>query len=235
MVVHGAGSFGHFEAKAAGLSRAPARVSVAGVAATRAAVGLLHASVVDGLVTAGVPALSVAQPMWDDVAACGAVRRALGAGFVPVLHGDVVFAEGGDDAAAAGEVDAAARGAFAVCGGDRLVQCLLAAVPAVERVVFVSDVPGLLTAPPADGGVLIPSVAVSPSGACVFGGAVDATSRAHDVTGGVMAKVHAAAQLVIDAKRPLDVRFVGRDRCEAAMGGTPDVGTTFTVQPLRAP
>lgn len=102
-VVHGAGSFGHQAAAAAGVAGGGIHQSAAvrqGFAATRASVTKLNQLVVAALVAAGVPAVGVSPcPAWTtrqrQVATdgCGGVAALLGAGLVPVLHGDAVLDE----------------------------------------------------------------------------------------------------------------------------------------------
>lgn len=105
VLIHGAGSFGHLEARVHGLNAAhPAdgQQSPLGVALCRASLALLHAAVLDALVRVGVPAATV--PVFPHggeergggggggargyVAAAAAL---LDEGFVPVLHGDPVL------------------------------------------------------------------------------------------------------------------------------------------------
>lgn len=103
VVVHGAGSFGHQAAAAAGVAGGGIYQSAAvrqGFAATRASVTKLNQLVVAALVDAGVPAVGVSPcPAWTtrqrQVATdgCGGVAALLSAGLVPVLHGDAVLDE----------------------------------------------------------------------------------------------------------------------------------------------
>lgn len=116
VVVHGAGSFGHQVAAAAGvaaggihessavrqtgpLSPSPSAVRQ-GFAATRASVTKLNQLVVAALLAAGVPAVGVSPfPTWTTrrrrvmADGCDGVAALLAAGLVPVLHGDAVLDE----------------------------------------------------------------------------------------------------------------------------------------------
>ncbi|GAB0491822.1 hypothetical protein MMPV_003077 [Pyropia vietnamensis] len=96
VVIHGAGSFGHFEAKAAGTHLG--RGGAAGVAVTHAAVCRLSGLLVDATVAAGVAAVAL-PPLALEGTAGGVVQgvhRWLRRGFVPIIHGDVhVKGEGG--------------------------------------------------------------------------------------------------------------------------------------------
>lgn len=105
VVVHGAGSFGHHNAAAAGVAHGRESGSIAGCAdllrgfaATRASVTKLSQAVVAALLAHGVPAVAVSPcPTWTtrrrQVAAdgCDGVAALLAAGLVPVLHGDAVL------------------------------------------------------------------------------------------------------------------------------------------------
>ncbi len=103
VIVHGAGSFGHQAAAAAGVAGGGIRQSTAvrqGFAATRASVTKLNQLVVATLLAAGVPAVGVSPcPTWAtrrrQVATdgCAGVAALLAAGLVPVLHGDAVLDE----------------------------------------------------------------------------------------------------------------------------------------------
>lgn len=101
VVVHGAGSFGHQAAAAAGVAAGGIQQSATvrqGFAATRASVTKLNQLVVAALLAAGVPAVGVSPcPAWTtcrrQVATdgCAGVAALLAAGLVPVLHGDAVL------------------------------------------------------------------------------------------------------------------------------------------------
>jgi isopentenyl phosphate kinase len=143
VVVHGAGSFGHHEAAAHSLnSRRLADLgnkTPLGIAACRSSLAALHSLVLDALVAAHVPAVSVS------VFAAGqgyeeTVATALRAGLVPVLHGDVLLAPPGPGSLRC-----------TVLSGDGIVEHLSSSLPAPwvpQRVVFVTGAPGVFTAPP---------------------------------------------------------------------------------------
>ncbi|RUS20680.1 amino acid kinase family-domain-containing protein [Endogone sp. FLAS-F59071] len=182
ILIHGAGSFGHPQAKGHGLtstgfstaSIAPeyAEFKVRGAVETRRAVLQLHNAVLQLLSTRGVPVISL--PPFNYVrttAGVGAtrapafarlaraVRDVLDAGFVPLLHGDMVMDE--------------TRG-LAVLSGDVLVRRLAQALQpgmetedvaeqgrsyTVERCVFLTDVEGVYDRDPK----AAPPAGVSPS------------------------------------------------------------------------
>jgi isopentenyl phosphate kinase len=143
VVLHGAGSFGHPAAKRGGLA-APPLPGVTPAQRRRAAVGVaaqvraLHLRVLRELVSAGVPAFSI--PLGAVVTnragtaeeiPTGPFRAAIGAGLVPVSFGDVVRdAEWG----------------FSILSADSIALRIAPELGA-RRVVFVSDVPGILESP----------------------------------------------------------------------------------------
>lgn len=100
-VVHGAGSFGHQQAAAAGVAAGGIHTSAAvrqGFATTRASVTRLNQIVVEALLGAGIPAVGVSPcAAWATrgravaVDGCDGVAALLAVGLVPVLHGDAVL------------------------------------------------------------------------------------------------------------------------------------------------
>lgn len=95
ILVHGAGSFGHPQAKATGLDK---RFSAEGVSKVHRAVNKLNEHVVSALIDAGVNAAPV-HPLSCMVAKSGrietmptdTIQYMIDNGIVPVLHGDVVM------------------------------------------------------------------------------------------------------------------------------------------------
>ena len=142
VLVHGAGSFGHPGAHRFGLARAPEagadpRRRVRGAAIVSAEVRRLHVAVLRALVAAGgvpwsVPIATHARNRAGELASLDVApfRSALERGLLPVSFGDVVP----DDA-----------WGFSILSADTIA---LAAATELRagRVVFVSDVPGILDA-----------------------------------------------------------------------------------------
>jgi isopentenyl phosphate kinase len=115
VVIHGAGSFGHFEAKAHNLvagycapsalaasppASAPSVSPLLGLAQTHAQVATLNLVLVNRLIALGLPAVGVSPLAYvstdvghasaEAVASlCGAVSSLLRSGLVPVVHGYV--------------------------------------------------------------------------------------------------------------------------------------------------
>jgi isopentenyl phosphate kinase len=102
VLLHGAGSFGHFHARQYALkhgSSHPKYLPI-GFAQTRSSVTRLNGLVVSALLAHGLPAVSVHPfPQWRKrrnvmrrgAATCADVVRCWRAGLLPVLHGDAVF------------------------------------------------------------------------------------------------------------------------------------------------
>ena len=104
VLLHGAGSFGHFQARQYGLKHGATHPGYApiGFALTRSSVTRLNSLVLSSLLQCGLPAVSLAAfPRWrkrhnvmgSGAALCADVARAWRAGLLPVLHGDAVFDE----------------------------------------------------------------------------------------------------------------------------------------------
>ena len=173
VVVHGGGSFGHPAAEAHGVSPTSGTSDASAVRGIHAAMKRLNDHVLGALAAAGVRAvpvhpLSMAVREADGSVAVAArpVAALLGAGFVPVLHGDVV-ATAGDGAT--------------VASGDELAVAVGRAVGA-DRIGLCTGVPGVLD----DAGEVVPVVESF--------AAVEAHLEAGDgtdVTGGMAGKVRA--------------------------------------------
>ena len=164
IVIHGAGSFGHFEA-------AEIRASnfATAFAATRRAVTRLNRIIVDGLCDRGVPAVTISPFACDDLV--GHLREALERGLCPVTHGDALLTTHG----------------HRILSGDDIAAAI---APAAERVIFVTDVDGVYDHDPRhfSNAVLFPTI--SRRDTVVITGAGD--DDRVDVTGGMRGKLRAA-------------------------------------------
>ncbi|HLM91324.1 MAG TPA: isopentenyl phosphate kinase [Thermoplasmata archaeon] len=181
IVLHGAGSFGHPGAQRFGLARAPdAAISPAqrarGAAIVAAEVRRLHLAVLRELVRAGVSPGSV-PPATHAMNRAGRLetfdptpfRTVLDSGLTPVSFGDVV-----PDRA----------WGWSILSADTMAISLAAAFR-VERVLFVSDVPGILEPGTQGRPVALPNVTESVvEGLRPRGGTPD-------VTGGIRGKAEA--------------------------------------------
>ena len=178
---HGSGSFGHWEG-----SRHGTRAGVAtpeaweGFAQVSAAASRLNRIVVDTFLEAGVPVLSL-QPSASALAEDGEIvalaadplRRALAAGLVPLIFGDVAFDR--------------ARGGTILSTEDLFVH--LAPILQPERILLLGNAPGVLD----NWRRVIPSItpATYPQIAPFLRG-----SCCTDVTGGMADKVERMVSLV---------------------------------------
>uniref|UniRef100_A0A7S3DDL2 Aspartate/glutamate/uridylate kinase domain-containing protein n=1 Tax=Palpitomonas bilix TaxID=652834 RepID=A0A7S3DDL2_9EUKA len=162
VIVHGAGSFGHFEAKEYAIGKTvPSNKSellhlLGGVRETRKAVKALNDAVVEGCIEHEIAAarsdvvVSPSVPLHSQYEEAVKMTQA---GLVPVMHGEVVstFAEN----------------RYKILSGDiiieELCEVLAPAFPtAVHECFFISNVPGIFTKPPEEEGAeLIKEVVVS--------------------------------------------------------------------------
>jgi isopentenyl phosphate kinase len=230
-VVHGAGSFGHFQAREYGISKGVSAASFSwlGFALTRQSVSKLNQIVLGSLLRHELPAVSI-PPFaagWrkgehsSAGAALRCVRAALEAGMIPVLHGDAVFTwpDSPD---------------CRIISGDDLLVALCAELrPA--RAVFLTDVPGVFDRPPSQpGAILLRQIVVSKSGELQGLDAFESSAAVHDVTGGIRAKV-AAAAAIASRGVPVIVCEAGTPHAARALRGMqPDVCTLFVPAPGRA-
>lgn len=101
VVVHGAGSFGHFQASKSGVHKGGLnkRLVKAGFVATRISVTTLNLEIVRALAREGIPSIGMSPFScgWTTSernmasADLSMVAQAINSGFVPVLHGDAVL------------------------------------------------------------------------------------------------------------------------------------------------
>ena len=179
VLLHGAGSFGHPQAKRHKIGHA--RPKPEGIADVLAAVAMLHAEVLSLANAAGLRPLSIpldgAHGAGDDVEGLpvAEVQRAVQEGFTPVLHGTLVRD---------------ATTGWRVLSADELL-ARLAGELGPRLCVFATDVDGVLDRDPAD-----PSAKVMPRVTPAIEIAVPA-GRGDDVTGRMHGKLRhafAAAQ-----------------------------------------
>jgi isopentenyl phosphate kinase len=187
VVLHGAGSYGHPGAAKWRLASTPDAATPdeagrrRGAAIVSAEVRRLHGAVLRGLLDAGLAPWSVPASALALNRAGRLVRfdaepfvRALARGLVPVSFGDVVPDE---------------EWAFSILSADTIAVELARALPA-GRVLFVSDVDGLLErAPGAGRPVVVPRLTRDLVAALV------PTSGAPDVTGGIRGKAVALLEI----------------------------------------
>ena len=170
VIIHGAGSCGHPEARQYHLDKGVIKGQTEGIYVTHRAVSRLNDAVVETLREKGVAAVGV-HPFHAALADTGRLtafehrhlERMLMLGMVPVIHGDVVMD--------------LSRGACIV-SGDQLVRYLAVAMQ-ISRVGLATDVPGVL-----DGGKVVPVITRGMTQKIQIG-----SSNHTDVTGGMKGKI----------------------------------------------
>jgi len=190
VVIHGAGSCGHPEAKRYHLDVGATAGATEGIFVTHKAVTSLNDAVVAALREKGIAAAGV-HPLHVGIAdngrlvgfECRHLETMLRLKMVPVIHGDVVMD--------------LSRGACIV-SGDQLVRYLAVALK-ISRVGLATDVPGVL-----DGGVVVPKITKKTVPALQIG-----SSSHTDVTGGMRGKIDELLGLA-DAGIRSDIFHVSR-------------------------
>ncbi len=206
VLVHGAGSCGHPEARRYRINDGLTGENVPGVYETHTAVSSLNAAVVDALRDAGVEAIGI-HPLDLALAEDGRlvsfetrhIAEMTEHGIVPVLHGDVVMDR--------------LRGSCIV-SGDQLVTRLAAAL-ASRCVGLATDVPGVL-----QNGSVVPRIDRSIVKTLDIGG-----SGNTDVTGGMQGKI---AELLTLADAGIDSHIFHVSKIGRFLDGTGHGGTIIT-------
>ncbi|PKA65582.1 hypothetical protein AXF42_Ash005916 [Apostasia shenzhenica] len=188
IIVHGAGSFGHFQASRSRVHK-----------------GGLHLP----LVQAGFVATRISIASAD----VSQIVSALGAGFVPVLHGDAVLDHSQD---------------CTILSGDVIIRHL-AKLLRPQYVVFLTDVLGVYDRPPADrNAILVREIVVDEEGNWSIvrpppehltrQAEVEISVASHDTTGGMETKI---AEAVAIAKLGIDVyiTMAGTEHSLSALRG----------------
>lgn len=208
IVVHGAGSFGHFQASKSGVHRGGLNRSLvkAGFVATRISVSTLNLEIVRTLAREGIPSIGMSpfSSGWSTsernvaTADVEGVAKALSSGFIPVLHGDAVLDN---------------KLGCTILSGDVIIRHLAENLKP-EYVVFLTDVYGVYDRPPTEpSAVLLREIAVDEDGSWSVVNPkldnsekqVEITVAAHDTTGGMETKITEAAMI---AKLGIDVYIV---------------------------
>ncbi|HUH79206.1 MAG TPA: isopentenyl phosphate kinase [Methanoregula sp.] len=208
VIVHGAGSCGHPEAKRYHLDTGAAPGGTEGIYVTNRVVSGLNDAVVRALRDRGVPAVGI-HPLHTAVAdngrliafECRHLERMLALGMVPVIHGDVVMD--------------LSRGACIV-SGDQIVRYLAVGLR-IDRVGLATDVPGVL-----DGGQVVPEISSETVNTLPI-----SSSRHTDVTGGMRGKINELLELAAAGigSEIFHVSRVGDFLAGADHGGTRVKGT----------
>ena len=171
LIVHGAGSFGHPQAKTWHIQQGVTRENRKGISETHQAVCVLNDAVVASLRRSGIEAVGI-HPLHGFEAEdgllvdlqAGNLDQMVRLGIVPVIHGDVVMDR--------------MRGACIV-SGDQLIRVLAVGL-GMNRVGLATDVPGLL----AEDGSVVRELRRSTAHQVTIG-----NSGNIDVTGGMEGKI----------------------------------------------
>ncbi|MDR1690866.1 MAG: isopentenyl phosphate kinase family protein [Candidatus Methanoplasma sp.] len=183
LIVHGAGSFGHVLAKEYSLQNGLADFGqVPAVAKVQYDVRELSLMVIDELLKAGIPALSIppgscfmmdgGKLIVDDPEV---LMSASHVGIMPVMFGDVVFDR--------------SKG-FGICSGDQIME-VLCKLYSPKKVIFVSDIDGLYDKDPKTN----PDAKLLKEVTSELLEEVSGDSAADDVTGGVKSKMEAMLRM----------------------------------------
>src|SRR6185295_9561775 len=183
---HGSGSFGHVAAAAAGLGRGPVEASaLAGASRTQEQAAALHRIVIDALARAGLAPFSFA-PSSFVVAEAGRpaasflepLARALEAGLLPVVYGDVVLDR---------------SWTASICSTEAALTEVARGLPAfgigISRALWLGETDGVYDV----AGRTIPCIADLDDPA--LGSGALGTSRGTDVTGGMRLRVETCLAL----------------------------------------
>ncbi|KAG7362721.1 amino acid kinase family-domain containing protein [Nitzschia inconspicua] len=244
VLVHGAGSFGHFTAKEYGLkghSTPPPllqsnntttleiqhkrRILNEGLVKTRLSVQKLNQIVVKELIENGVNAVAVSPcfsiPGLHAHASLQAqthlqstVQETLEAGLIPVIHGDACLY--------------GAHGA-GILSGDTVME-ILGIQPWIKHAVFITDVDGVFDRDPRSDPTaqLLSHIAVDPrNGEVVADVTASGSTHEHDVTGGLKTKLKSASAIASAGKNVTIVKSQSLSAERLLQGGIADIGSTL--------
>ena len=206
IIIHGAGSCGHPEAKEHNLDKGLDPNDISGIFITHEAVSGLNDAVVNALRARGVEAVAI-HPLGSCIAnngrlisiECGPIKLLTEHRIVPVLHGDVVMD--------------LSRGACIV-SGDQLVSTLPKMIP-VDRIGLATDVAGLL-----DNGQVVSGINTGSINNLEIG-----ESDNTDVTGGMKGKI---SELLILAENEVESNIFHVSRIGDFLDGRDHGGTVVT-------
>lgn len=197
VIIHGAGSLGHPEAKRWGIADGVTAENAEGVYETHEAVSRLNEAVVAALRSAGINAVPFppfASALTENrrivYAGEEQIKELLSAGIVPVLYGDV----------AADKTQGAC-----ILSGDQIAPYLAAALGA-ERIGFVTASGGVL-----QDGTVVPEISRKTADSVAFFNA----DRA-DVTGGMKGKI---AELLLLAEFGIESQIFAAEDLAAFLSG----------------
>lgn len=225
VIVHGAGSFGHFQARTFGLRDGGDESTwQTGVCQTRSSVLSLSGLVIKSMLDASLPATAVTlfptssshQGNIFSVGSLASIETLLSLGFMPVLHGDVLL-------------DSSKK--CSVFSGDKIMLWICKHFHGSLKpklAVFLTDVPGVYDKPPSEPDAqLIKEILVDVDGSVSF----PQTSIAeHDVTGGILGKLQCAVAMA-RCGVPVVIVEAGSSYAEVALAGSiPEIGTLIRIK-----
>jgi len=214
VIVHGAGSFGHIVAKEYSLQNGfTEKKQIPAVAKVQSDVRELNLLVINELLNAGIPAVSMPPGScfimdngkllieYPDVLA-----SASGLGMMPVMFGDVVFDR--------------SKG-FGICSGDQIME-VLCEYYKPKKVVFVSDVDGLYDKDPKTNkdSILLNEVTSD------ILKKISGDSAVADVTGGVKAKMESMLRMTTPERDCVLINGSAEGRLYSVLKGERVISTT---------
>ncbi|MEJ2084943.1 MAG: isopentenyl phosphate kinase [Acidobacteriota bacterium] len=185
VIGHGSGSFGHRTAAEYGIQQGvKSSAQLAGVGWTQRSAAILHGTVMQSLLEAGVPAFSL-SPSSFSMAAAGSIQSvwpepllmSLDLGVVPIVYGDVIM-----------DVDWGASISSTESVFLALVPALASRGRFVQEVVWLGETDGVLDS----NGSVIPEI--DPDDVASVASGIDGASGV-DVTGGMRHRLEAAETL----------------------------------------
>ena len=214
LIVHGAGSFGHVLAKEYSLQNGfSTSDQIPAVARVQYDVRELNLMVINELLNAGIPAMSVppgscfvmddGKLILDDPEVLLSASKIK---IMPVLFGDVVFDR---------------RRGFSICSGDQIME-VLCKLYDPDKVVFVSDVDGLFDKDPKKN----PDAELLTEVTFDILERVSGKSSVDDVTGGVMAKAESMLRMTSSNRDCVLVNGSVPGRLHSLLKGDKVISTT---------
>ncbi|XP_042198094.1 isopentenyl phosphate kinase-like isoform X2 [Callorhinchus milii] len=178
VVVHGAGSFGHFQAKEYQVAKGRAVTEGSdGIDRMRTGLCLTRLSVTKAF---GIWKTAGRRVIQHNISS---VHDVLAAGYVPVLHGDCVLDSNQH---------------CCILSGDTIIEVMCEEfIP--KRVVFLTDVAGIYDQPPhMPGSQLLSQVSFRADGSLAL--PIQTASLPHDTTGGISNKLRTAVNILLNSK-----------------------------------
>jgi isopentenyl phosphate kinase len=226
LLIHGAGSFGHFQAREYAVAQGGTLTArlLEGFTRTRASVLKLNSMIVDRLAQAPMAVVGISPGSFVQTSNRSVVENSACArnfinqienlakrGLCPVVHGDACLDESIN---------------CTILSGDALF-IWFCRVFRPRYAVFLTDVAGVFTRPPTEEGAdLLTTIKVNVKGELVDV-EVATNTRPHDVTGGIKAKLKVACQVASELGIPVYIVQVGSKAAEDALKGLrPKLGTT---------